>query len=89
MLAKYIDKYNIQYANYNRILEYNNKQVINPTNDDFVKAGYRELILNEQPLYDMQTQYLEENYIQQSDIINQVWIVHEILQEEENINAGT
>ena len=41
MLVKYINEYNVIYANYKKILEYDNKQVINPREEDFelVKFG--------------------------------------------------
>lgn len=39
--VKYINECNVKHANYKKILEYDNKQVINPREEDFEKAGYK------------------------------------------------
>jgi len=78
MLVKYIDETTVIYANYNRILEYNNKQVINPREEDFEKAGYKTLEIEEEPAFNMETQYLEPYYQEQKEKIIQKWKVKEI-----------
>lgn len=78
MLVKYIDETTVIYANYNRILEYNNKQVINPRSTDFEKAGYKPLEIEEEPAFNIEMQYLEPYYQEQEEKIIQKWTVKEI-----------
>ena len=78
MLVKYINEYNIIYANYKKILEYDNKQVINPRKEDFEKAGYKPLEIEEEPAFNMETQYLEPYYQEQKEKIIQKWEIKEI-----------
>lgn len=42
-MYKFINKYKIEKADKTKILEFNNKQVINPRDKDFEKAGYKPL----------------------------------------------
>jgi hypothetical protein len=78
MLVKYINEYNVKYANYKKILEYDNKQVINPREEDFEKAGYKTLEIEEEPAFNIETQYLESYYQEQKEKIIQKWKVKEI-----------
>lgn len=78
MLVKYINKTTVIYVNYDRILEYDNKQVINPREEDFEKAGYKTLEIEEEPAFNMETQYLEPYYQEQEEKIIQKWKVKEI-----------
>lgn len=78
MLVKYIDKQNVKYANHKRILEYDNKQVINPRDEDFKKAGYKTLEIEEEPDLELETQYLQPYYLEQEDKIIQKWEIKEI-----------
>lgn len=78
MLVKYINEYNVKYANYKKILEYDNKQVINPREEDFEKAGYKTLEIEGEPAFNMETQYLEPYYQKQKEKIIQKWKVKEI-----------
>lgn len=78
MLVKYIDETTVIYANYNRILEYNDKQVINPRSADFEKAGYKPLEIEEEPAFNIEMQYLELYYQEQEEKIIQKWTVKEI-----------
>lgn len=78
MLVKYINETTVIYANYDRILEYDNKQVINPRDEDFLKAGYKELIETEEPSYNLDTEYLQTYYLEENDKIIQKWEVKEI-----------
>ena len=71
MLVKYINEYNVKYANYDRILEYDNKQVINPRDEDFLKAKYKELIETEEPSYNLDTEYLQVYYEEKENKIFQ------------------
>lgn len=78
MLVKYINEYNIKYANYKKILEYDNKQVINPRDENFLQAGYKELIETEEPSYNLDTEYLRPYYLEEIDKIIQKWEVKKI-----------
>lgn len=71
MLVKYINEYNVIYANYKKILEYDNKQVINPRDENFLKAGYKELIENEEISYNLDTEYLQVYYEEKENKIFQ------------------
>lgn len=78
MLVKYIDKNNVEYANNKQILKYKDKQVINPRDEDFIEAGYKELIETEEPSYNLDTEYLQTYYLEENDKIIQKWEVKEI-----------
>ena len=78
MLVKYINEYNVKYANHKKILKYDNKQVINTREEDFEKAGYKTLEIEEEPAFNMETQYLEPYYQEQKEKIIQKWKVKEI-----------
>lgn len=82
MLAKYKDKYNVKYANRKQILKYDNKQVINPRDEDFLKAKYKELIETEEPSYNLDTEYLQTYYLEENDKIIQKWEVKKIEESE-------
>ena len=71
MLVKYINETTVIYANYDRILEYDNKQVINPRDEDFLAAGYKELIEAEEPSYNLDTEYLQVYYEEKENKIFQ------------------
>ena len=75
MLVKYINEYNVKYANYKKILEYDNKQVINPRNEDFLKAKYKELIETEEPSCNLDTEYLQVYYEEKENKIFQKYKV--------------
>lgn len=82
MLVKYINETTVIYANYKKILEYDNKQVINPRDEDFLKAGYKELIETEEPSYNLDTEYLQTYYLEENDKIIQKWEVKKIEESE-------
>lgn len=71
MLVKYINETTVIYANYDKILEYDNKQVINPRDEDFSAAGYKELIETEEPSYNLDTEYLQVYYEEKENKIFQ------------------
>ena len=71
MLAKYKDKYNVKYANNKQILKYDDKQVINPRDENFIEAGYKELIETEEPSYNLDTEYLQVYYEEKENKIFQ------------------
>ena len=75
MLVKYINETTVIYANYDRILEYDNKQVINPRDEDFLKAKYKELIETEEPSYNLDTEYLQVYYEEKENKIFQKYKV--------------
>ncbi len=75
MLVKYINEYNVKYANYKKILKYDNKQVINPRDEDFLVAGYKELIETEELSYNLDTEYLQVYYEEKENKIFQKYKV--------------
>lgn len=75
MLVKYINETTVIYANYKKILKYDNKQVINPRDEDFEKAGYKELIETEEPSYNLDTEYLQVYYEEKENKILQKYKV--------------
>lgn len=78
MLVKYINEYNVKYANYKKILKYDNKQVINPRDENFLQAGYKELIETEKPSYNLDTEYLQVYYEEKENKIFQKYKVLKI-----------
>ena len=81
MLAKYINKNNIKYANYKKILKYDDKQVINPQDENFLEAGYKILEIKKEPIYNPDTEYLIPIYEEQGNTIIQNWIISEYEEE--------
>lgn len=75
MLVKYINETTVIYANYKKILKYDNKQVINPRDEDFEKAGYKELIETEELSYNSDTEYLQVYYEEKENKIFQKYKV--------------
>lgn len=82
MLVKYINETTVIYANYDRILEYDNKQVINPRDEDFIEAGYKELIETEEPSYNLDTEYLQVYYEEKE---NKIFQKYKVLKLDEEI----
>lgn len=82
MLVKYINEYNVKYANYKKILEYDNKQVINPRDENFIEAGYKELIETEEPSYNSDTEYLQVYYEEKE---NKIFQKYKVLKLDEEI----
>lgn len=81
MLAKFINENNIKYANRKNILMFENKQVINPRDKDFIEAGYKTLEIEEEPTYNIETEYLVPVYEEQENKIIQSWIISEYEEE--------
>ncbi len=81
MLVKYINEYNVIYANYDRILEYDNKQVINPRDENFLEAGYKELIEAEELSCNSDTEYLQVYYEEKE---NKIFQKYKVLKFEES-----
>lgn len=82
MLVKYINEYNVKYANYKKILKYDNKQVINPRDENFIEAGYKELIETEEPSYNLDTEYLQVYYEEKE---NKIFQKYKVLKLDEEI----
>lgn len=78
MLVKYINEYNIKHANNKQILKYKDKQIINPKDENFIEAGYKPLEIEEEPNYDIGTEYLQPYYIEQEEKIIQKWEIKNI-----------
>ena len=81
-MYKFINKYKVEKADKSKILEYNNKQVINPRDENFIEAGYKELIETEEPSYNLDTEYLQTYYLEENDKIIQKWEVKKIEESE-------
>lgn len=86
MLVKFINENNIKHANRKNILMFEDKQVINPRDEDFIEAGYKTLEIEEEPTYNIETEYLVPVYEEQENKIIQSWIISEYEEEtnEEN-----
>ena len=83
MKFKFIDEHTIKpYKKGFVVLE--NKIYTNPTEEVVEKAGYKELIIQEEPEYDMNTQYLVPVY-SDGDVITQSWEIKEM---ESEISEG-
>lgn len=82
MLVKYINEYNIKHANNRQILNYKDKQIINPKDENFIEAGYKPLEIEEEPAFNIETEYLQPYYIEQEDKIIQKWEIKEIEESE-------
>ncbi len=62
MLAKYINEHLIIRQRKGEIIYVNDKQIINPKDEDYIKLGYKELIIEEMPTYNGETEYIEIFY---------------------------
>lgn len=65
-----------------QILEYNNKQVINPKYENFIEADYKPLEIEEEPTFNIETEYLQPYYLEEDDKIIQKYEVKEIEESE-------
>lgn len=77
-MYKFINKYKVEKADKTKILEYDNKQVINPRDEDFSAAGYKELIETEEPSCNSDTEYLQVYYEEKENKIFQKYKVLKI-----------
>ena len=82
MLVKFINENSVEYANNRQILKYNDKQIINPKDENFIEAGYKPLEIDEEPTYNIEIQYLQPYYVEQENKIIQKWEIKEIKEEE-------
>lgn len=80
-MYKFINKYKVEKADKSKILEYNNKQVINPRDENFIEAGYKELIETEEPSYNLDTEYLQVYYEEKE---NKIFQKYKVLKLEES-----
>lgn len=78
MLVKYINENAVKCANYKQILKYDDKQVINPKDENFMEAGYKPLEIEEEPAFNMETEYLQPYYLEQEEKIIQKWEIKKI-----------
>ena len=82
MLVKYINENSVERANNKQILKYKDKQIINPKDENFIEAGYKPLEIEEEPTYNIETEYLQPYYVEQENKIIQNWELKEIKEEE-------
>lgn len=81
-MYKIINKYKIEKANKEKILKYNDKQIINPKDENFIEADYRPLEIEEEPTYNIETEYLQSYYVEQENKIIQKWEIMKIEEED-------
>lgn len=81
-MYKFINKYKIEKADKTKILKYDNKQVINPRDENFIEAGYKELIETEEPSYNLDTEYLQVYYEEKE---NKIFQKYKVLKLDEEI----
>lgn len=80
MLYKFINENEIRpYKNGFIILD--NKIYTNPSAEIIAQAGYKEVVEEELPEYNIETQYLTYKYVD-GDVITKTWIVNENIVEE-------
>lgn len=85
MLAKIISKNVIKKPYNNEILINADKQIINPRDEDFINAGYKQLVEIPQPYYDEETQYLIPYYEEKENKIEEHWVIQTIIEESEEL----
>lgn len=78
MLVKCIGKYQIKKADKYEILLYEDKQIINPRDEDFIRAGYKQLVEKSQPNYDEETQDIIPYYEEKENEIEENWEIQDI-----------
>lgn len=78
MLFKYVDANKIIKADKYKILFYGNKQVINPTEDDFIQAGYKPLEVDDKPIIDEETELISTYFEDKLSHIEQHWKIEKI-----------
>lgn len=61
---------------------YNNRIYTNPTEEMVRKVGYKDLVYDNQPEYNVETHYLEQEIEEQETSILVHWKVHEIPMEQ-------
>ena len=79
-----------KFINENKIEKYSKGFVVldhmiytNPKEEHLKVAGYKDLIIKEQPEYDTETQYLMHKYIDDETVITKTWVVVDIKEEVE------
>ena len=76
MKYKFINEYEVQpYKNGFIILD--NKIYTNPKEETLARAGYKELVTEDEPEYNPETQYIVPKYID-GDVITQSWEIKEM-----------
>ena len=80
-----------KFINENKIEKYSKGFVVlnhmiytNPKEEHIRAAGYKDLVVEEQPEYDAEKQYLTHKYID-GDVITKTWSVEDIVFEEETV----
>ena len=67
-----IEKYKSTY------IQQSNYICTNPTKKDFLKIGYKELLINKKPKINERTHFLSFRYINRINYIEKIWIVNRI-----------
>ena len=76
MLVKFISENQIITENKNDILFYDDIQVINPKEEDFIKAGYKELIIEDKPIHNNEEEFLTEYFEETTDNVIKKWTIN-------------
>ena len=88
MKYKFINEHEIKpYKNGFIILD--NKIYTNPKEETLLKAGYKELVTEDEPEYNPETQYIVLKYIDGDEVITQSWEIKEMeMISDENTENG-
>jgi hypothetical protein len=73
MIAKYISETTIRPAT-DTVLKLNGAYISNPTEAHFRQAGYKDVVVEAEPVYDAETQMLVPTYTD-GEVITQSWTV--------------
>ena len=76
MKYKFIDEDNVKPLKKGFVV-LDGKIITNPSDEVIAKLGYKDMVVEEEPEYDMETQYLKTKY-KDGDLITQYWEITEI-----------
>lgn len=66
-----------------------NKIYTNPKEETLLKAGFKEMVIEDEPEYNPETQYIVPKYIDGDDVITQSWEIKEMeMISDENTENG-
>ena len=77
MKYKFINEHEIKPYE-NGFIIFNDRIYANPKEETLLKAGYKELVIDEVPEYNGETQYAEPIYVDGDDVITQSWVIKDI-----------
>lgn len=77
MRYKFINEHEIQPYK-NGFIIFNDRIYANPREETLLKAGYKELVIEEVPEYNAENQYAEPMYVDGDDVITQTWVIKDV-----------